>query len=785
MSQFGFTARRSTYDAIYRFLSTTVDNFKQIEGSAGRPRDMHSPAVFVDITKAYDTVWIQGLLYKLKHMEGMTPHLLKFYSNFLLDRTMAVHHSGLKSATHTLLAGVPQGCVLGPFFYTIYIHDIHKNIHNATRLTLFADDMVLQALNRAGTYALSAMRSSLDGMTRYAKVWKIKFSTTKTNVVFFRPPRESVLATRVDDPPQKEHMLTLGGKPIATATEYKYLGVLLDRELTYIPHLQQVVRKGTAAAHLICRLIKRDKLPSFPVIRQLVSAVLIPKITYGFPFITIPSIRANVTNTEGEQKTMTQLTRRNTTHRAEQGVVNNRIKRSNNIARQLKNLVIRPLRLSLGLPHNAHHHSVLLESRLMPFQWIQTNLTAMTVMRWLSMEEGCNAGADQFRQDMERVRHGTAGKYDKQHPCRHILELCSKVEGITHLINTTAPMEGTQQRGLAPVMEEDETNLLSRNEERETQHLCVYTDGASRGNPGPAACGGVIYRKEDKRGPAKPASAPPIHSFAASLGTMTNNEAEYRGLMMGLEEAIKLGATDVSAYVDSQLICRQINKQYSVQNPTMRELNMRCGKLIAQLRSFTIEHTLRANNAEADEQCNIVLDSLGAVAPAVTRAQKPVDLVWQDFCKVWFSDGARSLVQHYTTHNIQRLALPSYLTHDLPDVASKRARLRFRRALFGFNLRRLKYKDSNPLCDHEECVKLEIEEDTQHVLMECPRHTEERRKMKEQIATLAKTMEASPPPLNLNLMMNPAHNRVQKRIIQHISHITGRFIAAIHKNKKF
>ena len=82
-------------------------------------------------------------------------------------------------------------------------------------------------------------------------------------------------------------------------------------------------------------------------------------------------------------------------------------------------------------------------------------------------------------------------------------------------------------------------------------------------------------------------------------------------------------------------------------------------------------------------------------------------------------------------------------------------------------------------------MKLEIEEDTQHVLMECPRHTEERRKMKEQIATLAKTMEVSPPPPNLNLMMNPAHNRVQKRIIQHISHITGRFIAAIHKNKKF
>ena len=814
MSQFGFTAKRSTYDAIYRFLSTTVDNFKHIEGGAANTKDMHSPAVFVDITKAYDTVWIQGLLYKLKHMEGMNPHLLKFYSNFLLDRTMAVHHSGLMSATHVLLAGVPQGCVLGPFFYTIYIHDIVHRLNKATRLTLFADDMVLQPVGRAGTNALMAMRASLAWMTWYARKWKIKFSATKTNVVFFRPPREAVMGNRMVDPTPAEHMLTLGGQAITTVTEYKYLGVLLDNELTYIPHLQQVIRKGTAAAQMICRLIKRDKLPTFPVIRQLVSSVLIPKITYGFPFVRIPDVRANVQNRETvqqQERAPGQLLRRSTQHRAEQGTLNNRIKRTNNIARQLKNLVIRPLRLALGLPHNAHHHSVLLESRLMPFQWIQSNLAAMTVARWLQMEEGSNAGADQFRKDKSMIRQGQdRGKYDKDHPCRHILMLCDRIQGLQHMIehttvstqptrtrdeltnapsanqqNTTATLPHTQTATLHnprdPVPIPNEATIASH----ELKHLCVYTDGASRGNPGPAACGGVIYRRQDKLGPATPATAAPIHSFAASLGIMTNNEAEYRGLLMGIEEAIKLGATDVSAYVDSQLVCRQVNREYSTHHATMRILNEKCRHLTAQLQHFTIEHTVRAHNSEADEQCNMVLDSLRAEAPPTTRLPKPVDVVWLDFCKIWHRDQNRSLTHHYPTHNIKRQALPSYLNHDPPEVATKRARLRFRRALFGFNNNRLKYRDTNPHCDHEACARVEKQEDTQHVLMECPRHARDRDKLEECMATLATAVGVRPTPLTLQTLLDPASNRQLRKGTQQVSHITGRFIMAVHKNKKF
>jgi hypothetical protein len=608
MSQFGFTAKRSTYDAVYRLLSTTVDNFRHIRGTS--TRDKHSPTVFIDVSKAYDTVWIQGLLYKLKRLQGMTPHLMRFYTNFLLDRTMAVHHSGLRSDTHTLAAGVPQGCVLGPFFYTIYVHDMRQGLHKHTQLSLFADDMALQPLGHAGTLALTYMRASLDAMTRYARRWKIKFSTTKTNVVFFRPPRHTLEGLRVDDPPHTQHKLKLGGAHIEAAKEYKYLGVLLDQHLTYLPHLQQLVSKTTTASHMICRLIKRDKLPSFPVVRQIVSAVLIPKLTYGFPFIRLPRIEDNVNNTATAVQTQTHTHTHTQTHTQThtRARANTQVKRTNNIARQLKNVVIRPLRLSLGLPHSAHHNSVLMESRLMPLPYIQAQLTAACVTRWKAMEAGSNAGADKFTHDMHTAH--APHKYTGWHPLRHMEEVCARVPA---LASATQPATGT------------------------------------------------------------------------------------------------------------------------------------------------------------------------ATLP------RPVDAAWAAFSREWHADKERSLVEHYPSHIVNRKQLPAYTQHDAPAVTAKRARLRFRRALFGFNNKRMRFADNQLHCDAPECAELQLEEDTAHVLLHCPRHARDRDKLMQRLATLDITAAARThtETLSLPLLLNPPHHRVLTPVMERLSKITGRFLMAVHRNKAY
>jgi ribonuclease HI len=141
-------------------------------------------------------------------------------------------------------------------------------------------------------------------------------------------------------------------------------------------------------------------------------------------------------------------------------------------------------------------------------------------------------------------------------------------------------------------------------------HVATYTDGASRGNPGPASCGGVIYLAKDKLGPEQDETVDPIYGFGTHLGVVTNNEAEYKGLIQALEAACEMGATHVTSYVDSQLVCRQVQGLYQVNKTHIVPLHARCMTLISQLQRFTIHHVIRAFNTRADNACNLVLDAV-------------------------------------------------------------------------------------------------------------------------------------------------------------------------------
>jgi ribonuclease HI len=142
-----------------------------------------------------------------------------------------------------------------------------------------------------------------------------------------------------------------------------------------------------------------------------------------------------------------------------------------------------------------------------------------------------------------------------------------------------------------------------------TLHVVMYTDGASRGNPGAASCGGVIYLAKDKLTSDTDATAQPIHSFSTTLGRATNNEAEYNGLLQALEAACEMGATHVHAHVDSQLMCRQIQGQYQARDSKLMPIYEQCKIHITQLHTFNITHIPRKLNKEADKLCNDALDA--------------------------------------------------------------------------------------------------------------------------------------------------------------------------------
>jgi len=127
-------------------------------------------------------------------------------------------------------------------------------------------------------------------------------------------------------------------------------------------------------------------------------------------------------------------------------------------------------------------------------------------------------------------------------------------------------------------------------------HL-VYSDGASRGNPGPAAIGAVIFDPEGRE----------VYRLARRLGTATNNEAEYRAAIAALEAALALGASRVDLRMDSELVVRQMSGRYRVRNPRLARLYARMLALRQRFEEVVVRHVPRGENQLADALANQAL----------------------------------------------------------------------------------------------------------------------------------------------------------------------------------
>jgi ribonuclease HI len=127
----------------------------------------------------------------------------------------------------------------------------------------------------------------------------------------------------------------------------------------------------------------------------------------------------------------------------------------------------------------------------------------------------------------------------------------------------------------------------------------MYADGGSRGNPGPAASGAVLY---DDRGEV-------VREIGEYLGVATNNVAEWTGLIIGLEGALELGATDITIRMDSDLVVKQVKGIYRVKHEGLIPLHAKAKTLLRRFGSVDIGHVPRKLNAAADAVVNQTLDA--------------------------------------------------------------------------------------------------------------------------------------------------------------------------------
>ena len=134
--------------------------------------------------------------------------------------------------------------------------------------------------------------------------------------------------------------------------------------------------------------------------------------------------------------------------------------------------------------------------------------------------------------------------------------------------------------------------------------LIVEFDGGSRGNPGPAAFGVVVRSADD---------GTPIVTAGRFIGTATNNVAEWRGLIFGVEKAAELGATRLEVRGDSQLVIRQMTGQYKVKQPHLKPLHAQATAAAGRIGKVTYLHNVREHNELADKLANKAMDRRGDV----------------------------------------------------------------------------------------------------------------------------------------------------------------------------
>lgn len=128
----------------------------------------------------------------------------------------------------------------------------------------------------------------------------------------------------------------------------------------------------------------------------------------------------------------------------------------------------------------------------------------------------------------------------------------------------------------------------------------VNVDGGARGNPGPAAIGVVVRDGDGEL----------LEKLGEKIGTATNNVAEYRALLKGIELAAAHGATDLELIGDSELVVRQVEGRYKVKSAGMKELHAEVKKALRDFDSWSIRHVRRAENADADRLVNEALDGV-------------------------------------------------------------------------------------------------------------------------------------------------------------------------------
>ena len=232
-------------------------------------------AVFLDISKAFDKVWHDGLLFKIAQ-NGVSGPLLNLLRNYLSNRKQRVVLNGSSSDYCLIRSGVPQGSVLGPLLFLIYINDLENGIKS--KIKFFADDTMLFSIVDNAALSADELNHDLQIISNWAHQWKMSFnpeaSKQAIEILF------SQKKTNVNHPP-----LFFNGTMVVTKPFHKHLGLILDSKLTFIEHVNDKIK--TAKRYIGILKFLSNYLP-IKTLDQVYKMYVRPHLDYGDVIYHIP-----------------------------------------------------------------------------------------------------------------------------------------------------------------------------------------------------------------------------------------------------------------------------------------------------------------------------------------------------------------------------------------------------------------------------------------------------------------------------------------------------------------
>ena len=256
--QSGFRRAKSTDDDFFRLSQSIMESFNRGE---------HVVAVFLDVEKAFDNVWHNGI-FQLDLSTKMTHWL----SDFLVARLIQVNVNDFFFNQINPKAGVPQGSVLSPLLFLIYVNDLPTPHQKQNSLSQFADDTAQWAFSLNIHIAAKLLQQDLLKLAMWCAKWRIKLNPDKTKVIIFS---RSILAGKT------ELNLKLYGETLKLYPQVKFLGITFDCQLTFKKHFEDILGCCNTRYHRLRLLANKKWGPSPSTLIQIYKQCVRPIFEYG------------------------------------------------------------------------------------------------------------------------------------------------------------------------------------------------------------------------------------------------------------------------------------------------------------------------------------------------------------------------------------------------------------------------------------------------------------------------------------------------------------------------